>query len=72
MEASSAGLQETEEGFQPVFFEPRPLRNLALVDEMESLAPTTDLKARAHTPRPLWELTVCPPFAARLCRWPAC
>ena len=48
MEASSAGLQETEEGFQPVFFEPRPLRNLALVDEMESLAPTTDLKARAR------------------------
>jgi len=72
VEASSAGLQETEEGFQPVFFEPRPLRNLALVDEMESFAPTTDLKARAHTPRPLWELTVCPPFADRLCRWPAC
>lgn len=47
VEASSAGLQETEEGFQPVFFEPRLLRNLALVDEMDSLSPTTDLKARA-------------------------
>lgn len=46
MEASSAGLQETEEGFQPVFFDPRPLRNLVLVDEMESLSPVTDLKAR--------------------------
>ena len=46
VEASSAGLQETEEGFQPVFFDPRPLRNLVLVDEMESLSPVTDLKAR--------------------------
>ena len=46
VEASSANLMETEEGFQPVFFEPRPLRNLVLIDEMESLSPITDLKVR--------------------------
>ena len=46
VEASSAGLQETAEGFQPVFFDPRPLHNLVLVDEMESLSPVTDLKVR--------------------------
>ena len=46
VEASSTNLMETEEGFQPVFFEPRPLRNLVLIDEMESLSPITDLKVR--------------------------
>lgn len=44
MEASSAELTETEEGFQPVFFDPRPLRNLRLVDEVESLSPIMDFK----------------------------
>lgn len=46
MEASSAYLKETEEGFQPVFFEPRALRNLRLVDEVDSLSPIMDLKVR--------------------------
>ena len=36
---------QTEEGYQPVFFEPRPLKNLLLIDEMESLSPIMDLKA---------------------------
>jgi len=44
VEASSATLKETEEGFQPVFFEPRPLVNLRLVDEVESLSPIMDIK----------------------------
>lgn len=44
VESSSATLVETEEGYQPVFFEPRPLRNLLLIDEMASLMPITDLK----------------------------
>ena len=35
---------ETEDGFQPVFFDPRPLKNLMLVDESSSLAPITDMK----------------------------
>ncbi len=49
MEASSATLKETEEGFQPVFFEPRPLVNLRLVDEVESLSPIMDIKVSIYT-----------------------
>ncbi|KAL6757658.1 CPSF A subunit region-domain-containing protein [Haematococcus lacustris] len=44
VESSSAQLVQTEEGFQPVFFDPRPLKNLLLVDEMPSLMPITDMK----------------------------
>ncbi|GLC59841.1 hypothetical protein PLESTB_001541500 [Pleodorina starrii] len=44
VESSSATLVQTEEGFQPVFFEPRPLKNLLLIDEMASLMPITDMK----------------------------
>ncbi|GAB4816845.1 hypothetical protein N2152v2_003891 [Parachlorella kessleri] len=44
VEASSSTLMETEEGFQPVFFEPRPLANLELIDRMESLCPILDMK----------------------------
>lgn len=51
IESSSATLVETTEGFQPVFFEPRELTNLALLDEMESLCPLMDMKVRptSHT-----------------------
>ena len=42
--SSSLQLMETEEGFQPVFFEPRELRNLLLIDELESLCPIMDMK----------------------------
>lgn len=34
----------TEAGYKPVFFKPRPLRNLLLVDESPSLMPLTDMK----------------------------
>ncbi|WIA12061.1 hypothetical protein OEZ85_012138 [Tetradesmus obliquus] len=44
VEASSARLEQSEEGYAPVFFAPRPLKNLVLVDEMPSLAPLTDMK----------------------------
>ncbi|MCO5600362.1 hypothetical protein L7F22_054473 [Adiantum nelumboides] len=44
VEASSATLMETEEGFQPVFFQPRKLRNLVQLDEIESLMPILDMK----------------------------
>ncbi len=44
MESSSATLVQTEEGFQPVFFDPRPLKNLLLVDELPSLMPILDMK----------------------------
>lgn len=44
MESSSSGTVLTEEGYQPVFFDPRPLKNLLPIDEMESLAPITDMK----------------------------
>jgi splicing factor 3B subunit 3 len=46
VEASSESLMETEEGFQPVFFTPRPLTNLLLIDELESLSPVMDMKVR--------------------------
>jgi hypothetical protein len=32
---------QSEEGYAPVFFSPRPLKNLVLVDEMPSLMPLT-------------------------------
>ena len=46
MESSSATLVETDEGYQPVFFEPRALRNLHPIDEIESLCPVLD--AQCH------------------------
>eukprot|EP00879_Flechtneria_rotunda_P016767 GHRR01017550.1.p1 GENE.GHRR01017550.1~~GHRR01017550.1.p1 ORF type:complete len:1036 (+),score=359.64 GHRR01017550.1:786-3893(+) len=44
VESSSATLVQTEDGYTPVFFTPRPLRNLVLVDEMPSLMPLIDMK----------------------------
>ncbi|KAG5239786.1 splicing factor [Salix suchowensis] len=44
VEASSATLMETEEGFQPVFFQPRGLKNLVRIDQVESLMPIMDMK----------------------------
>lgn len=52
VEASSATLKETEEGFQPVFFEPRPFVNLRLVDEVESLSPIVDIKVQPQPFKP--------------------
>jgi hypothetical protein len=46
VESSSANLVQTEEGFQPVFFDPRPLKNLLLVDELPSLMPILDMKVQ--------------------------
>ncbi|RHN64021.1 putative transcription factor WD40-like family [Medicago truncatula] len=42
--ASSASLMETEEGFQPVFFLPRRLKNLVRIDPVESLMSIMDMK----------------------------
>jgi splicing factor 3B subunit 3 len=50
VESSSATLMETEEGFAPVFFEPRPLRNLLLLDDVLSLSPITALIAAPGAP----------------------
>ena len=50
VETSSATLKETEEGFQPVFFEPRLLVNLRLVDEVENLSPIMDIKVTSPAP----------------------
>ncbi|KAF9623834.1 hypothetical protein IFM89_005419 [Coptis chinensis] len=44
VESSSATLIEMEEGFQPVFFQPRGLQNLARIDQVESLMPVMDVK----------------------------
>jgi splicing factor 3B subunit 3 len=44
VESSSATLVETEEGYQPVFFDPRPLVNLHPIDEVESLCPVMDVQ----------------------------
>lgn len=48
--SSSNELQHTNEGFTPVFFEPRDLTNLGLIDEMESLCPLMDMKVWRKTP----------------------
>lgn len=44
VESSSATLVQSDEGYAPVFFTPRELKNLVLVDEMPSLMPLTDMK----------------------------
>jgi splicing factor 3B subunit 3 len=44
VESSSATLMETEEGFQPVFFQPRALKNLIRIDDIESLMPVMDMR----------------------------
>ncbi|PON75334.1 Guanine nucleotide-binding protein, beta subunit [Parasponia andersonii] len=44
VESSSATLMETEEGFQPVFFQPRRLKNLVRIDQVESLMPMMDMR----------------------------
>lgn len=44
VEASSATLMETEEGFQPLFFQPRGLKNLVRIDQIESLMPIMDMR----------------------------
>lgn len=44
VESSSAELMETAEGFAPVFFDPRPLTNLLLIDELDSLSPVLDMQ----------------------------
>ena len=42
--SSSATIAESEAGYLPVFFDPRPLLNLQLTDQMPSLCPITDMK----------------------------
>ena len=44
VQASSASLEMSEEGYTPVFFTPRELRNLVLVDELPGLAPLVDMR----------------------------
>ncbi|CAI8601581.1 unnamed protein product [Vicia faba] len=44
VEASSARLMETEEGFSPVYFQPRRLKNLVRIDQVESLMSIMDMK----------------------------
>lgn len=44
VESSSADTVATEEGYRPVFFDPRGLKNLLMVDEMESLCPIMDMQ----------------------------
>ena len=43
-ESSSRSLVETDQGYQPVFFDPTPLRHLVPIDRLESLCPTLDLQ----------------------------
>ena len=47
---------QTEEGFAPVFFDPRPLTNLVLIDELESLSPVLDMQACLLLPK---SMAVC-------------
>ena len=60
VESSSATITESEQGFMPVYFEPRPLKNLQLVDELECLAPILDMKVASASPLPqiTWTIIV--------------
>lgn len=49
VESSSAELMQTAEGFAPVFFDPRLLTNLLLIDELDSLSPVLDMQVCCHT-----------------------
>ncbi|KAK7270094.1 hypothetical protein RIF29_22995 [Crotalaria pallida] len=44
VEVSSAMLEETQDGFKPVYFRPRKLKNFLRVDQVESLMPIMDMK----------------------------
>ncbi|GFY83635.1 cleavage and polyadenylation specificity factor (CPSF) A subunit protein [Actinidia rufa] len=44
VESSSATLMETDEGFQPIYFQPRRFKNLVRIDQVESLMPIMDMK----------------------------
>jgi splicing factor 3B subunit 3 len=44
-ESSSLALSETEEGFMPVYFRPRPLKNLVPIDDVDSLSPVVTMQA---------------------------
>ncbi|OIW12784.1 hypothetical protein TanjilG_24717 [Lupinus angustifolius] len=44
VEVSSATLEETRDGFKPVYFRPRRLKNLVRIDQVESLMPIMDMK----------------------------
>ncbi|GJR29958.1 splicing factor 3B subunit 3-like protein [Tanacetum coccineum] len=44
VESSSTTSIETDEGFQPVLFKPRGLKNLVRIDQMESLMPIMGMK----------------------------
>lgn len=47
VESSSRSLVETVEGFQAVYFTPRPLSNLSVTDTLPSLAPITNMQVRS-------------------------
>ncbi|GJY65954.1 spliceosome-associated protein 130 A [Tanacetum coccineum] len=44
VESSSSTSMETDEGFQPVLFKPKGLKNLVRIDQMESLMPIMGMK----------------------------
>ncbi|GKA93588.1 spliceosome-associated protein 130 A, partial [Tanacetum coccineum] len=44
VESSSSTSMKTDEGFQPVLFKPRGLKNLVRIDQMESLMPIMGMK----------------------------
>ncbi|GKA92845.1 splicing factor 3B subunit 3-like protein [Tanacetum coccineum] len=44
VESSSSTSMETDEGFQPVLFKPKGLKNLFRIDQMESLMPIMGMK----------------------------
>lgn len=49
VESSSAELMQTAEGFAPVFFDPRLLTNLLLIDELDSLSPVLDMQVCCYS-----------------------
>lgn len=65
VESSSDTITESEQGFMPVYFEPRALRNLQPVDQPDSLAPIIDMKVRSSSL--CVSVPATPLFAVRAC-----
>jgi hypothetical protein len=51
-------------GKNQVFFDPRPLRNLSLIDEMPSICPLMDLQVRLWIVTPLTAKVFISPLSA--------
>lgn len=60
---------QSDEGYVPVFFTPRGLKNLVLVDEMPSLMPLTDMKVANLLNEEIPQIYAATGRWVRVCVW---